>query len=202
MKKSETIRPNNIYSGKYLESSLLGQWFVRRFYKALASLAGDLDVATVLEIGCGHGYSLDFLKEIFTGKRLEASDFESALVSDAKMRHPDLLISEESIYGLKRGDESIDLALALEVLEHLEHPKKALEELHRVTKKYCILSVPREPLWRMLNLARGKYWRRLGNPYGHVNHWSKAEFSALVSEYFTIERIITPVPWVMVLAKK
>ena len=36
-----------------------------------------------------------------------------------------------------------------------------------------LVSVPREPLWRGLNMARGAYMRDLGNTPGHVNHWSK-----------------------------
>ena len=38
---------------------------------------------------------------------------------------------------------------------------------------HLLVSVPREPLWRALNVARGAYLRELGNTPGHVNHWSK-----------------------------
>ena len=36
--------------------------------------------------------------------------------------------------------------------------------------------MPREPLWRGLNMARGAYLKDLGNTPGHVNHWSKRSF--------------------------
>ena len=39
--------------------------------------------------------------------------------------------------------------------------------------------VPREPVWRVLNVARGRYVRWLGNPPGHIQHFSRAAFLAL-----------------------
>jgi len=64
--------------------------------------------------------------------------------------------------------QSYDLTIACEVLEHLEDPGQALTEIDRVTKQSVLISVPQEPMWRILNMARGKYWSDLGNTPGHV----------------------------------
>jgi hypothetical protein len=61
--------------------------------------------------------------------------------------------------------------------------------------------VPREPLWRVLNLARGKYLADLGNTPGHVNHWSRGGFLDLLSRRFEIVEARTPLPWTMALCK-
>ena len=45
----------------------------------------------------------------------------------------------------------------------------------------CSSRCPREPLWRGLNIARGAYLKDLGNTPGHLNHWSKRGFVALLS---------------------
>ena len=45
---------------------------------------------------------------------------------------------------------------------------------------YLLVCVPREPLWRGLNMARGAYLKDLGNTPGHLNHWSKRSFVALL----------------------
>jgi hypothetical protein len=50
----------------------------------------------------------------------------------------------------------------------------------------------------MANLARGKYVTALGNTPGHVNHWSKRRFAALVGSRFTVRSVATPFPWTMV----
>ncbi len=38
---------------------------------------------------------------------------------------------------------------------------------------FILLSVPKEPIWRICNMARGKYWKDLGNTPGHIQHWTK-----------------------------
>ncbi len=53
----------------------------------------------------------------------------------------------------------------------------------------CWSSVPREPLWRGLNMARGAYWGALGNTPGHLNHWSQADVRrTLLARHGTVRR--------------
>ena len=61
--------------------------------------------------------------------------------------------------------------------------------------------MPREPIWRLLNLARGKYVAELGNTPGHVQHWSSAAFLRLVRRYFEVLAVRTPLPWTMALCR-
>ncbi len=72
------------------------------------------------------------------------------------------------------------MATAIEVLEHVPDPEATVAEMARVADRWLLVSVPREPLWRGLNVARGAYWRTLGNTPGHVNHWSKRSFVRLL----------------------
>jgi len=71
---------------------------------------------------------------------------------------------------LEAGAGPGDLVIACEVLEHLDAPDQALSELQRVCRGQALVSVPNEPLWRMLNVARGKYWRSPGNTPGHLQN--------------------------------
>ena len=48
---------------------------------------------------------------------------------------------------------------AIEVLEHVPDPAHTLAEMARCAQRHLLVSVPREPLWRALNMARGAYWR-------------------------------------------
>ena len=116
--------------------------------------------------------------------------------------NPNIPFSTESIYDLPQKNKSVDLIIALEILEHLDDPATALKELARVTKQYAIISVPREPLWRMLNMARGAYLGDLGNTPGHINHWSTRGFVRFVETEFVVQKVKTPFPWTVILATK
>jgi SAM-dependent methyltransferase len=136
---------------------------------------------------------------------LEASEYVARQIPEAQNLNPGLKIIQEDAYDLKRKDSSLDLVYLLEVLEHLDYPNKSLAELKRVVKPggALILGVPWEPLWRVLNLARGKYLRDFGNTTGHLNHWSKGALIRLVAAQFgPVVAVKSPLPWTIVLARK
>ena len=93
------------------------------------------------------------------------------------------------------------MAAAIEVLEHVPAPEATLAEMARVAERWLLVSVPREPVWRMTNMARGVYLGSLGNTPGHVNHWSKSGFESLLSRYGKVEQVRSPFPWTMLLVK-
>lgn len=193
------------------ETGALGQKFIDGYFRAVSELSeralrdvpGKLRAA---EIGCGEGFSTVRLRKMLPARvTLEASEYVARQIPEAKKLNPGLRIIQENAYDLKRKDGSLDLTYLLEVLEHLDYPKKSLAELKRVVKPggRLILGVPREPLWRFLNVARGKYLRQLGNTTGHLNHWSKDSLVRLVEANFgPVEAVKSPLPWTIVLARK
>jgi ubiquinone/menaquinone biosynthesis C-methylase UbiE len=189
------------FAAKYSNAGTIGSKLINNFYKKVDELLLNVQINKALEVGCGHGYSTHYLAKTLGDNCIEASEFDESMIPDARARNPELRITQESIYELNRDDKSFDLLLALEVLEHLENPEKALKELQRVSSRYCIVSVPREPLWRFLNMTRGKYLRTFGNTTGHINHWSKSGFIDLVSRYFNIIEVVNPLPWTIILAE-
>jgi len=139
------------------------------------------------------------------GKRVRGTDFSNAVIRIAQNNAIELgltpkLFEQRSIYELTAEQDSAELVVCCEVLEHLEQPADALNILTSIVEKYAIFSVPREPLWSVLNMARGKYLSDLGNTPGHVQRWSKGEFIKLVSRYFEVREVRTPMPWTMLLA--
>ena len=80
-------------------------------------------------------------------------------------------------------------------------PERSVAEMARVARRHLLVSVPREPLWRALNLARGAYVRQLGNTPGHVNHWSRASFERLLAPHGEVVEVRSPFPWTMVLVR-
>ena len=91
---------------------------------------------------------------------------------------------------------------AIEVLEHVPDPERRVAEMARVAGAHLLVSVPHEPLWRALNLARGAYVRELGNTPGHVNHWSRRGFVAPArAATATVVEARSPFPWTMLLVR-
>ena len=90
---------------------------------------------------------------------------------------------------------------AIEVLEHVPDPEHTLAEMARCASGHLLVSVPREPMWRMLNMARGAYLSDLGNTPGHLNHWSKRSFVRMLERYGQVVQARSPFPWTMLLVR-
>ena len=104
--------------------------------------------------------------------------------------------------NLPFADGEFELASAIEVLEHVPDPAHTVAEMARCAQRHLLVSVPREPLWRMLNMARGAYWQDLGNTPGHLNHWSTARpSSSCSSRHGEVVEVRSPFPWTMLLVR-
>lgn len=195
------------FRGKY-ESGKVGSKLLDQYFIAVKQLLDEskLTKGRAIEIGCGEGLSTQRLVAMLPKNlKLEASEYVAHQIPDAKKNNPGVTITQESVYELKHKDNSFNVVFLLEVLEHLDYPDKALIEIKRVIKPggYLILGVPREPLWRGLNMLRGKYLKDLGNTPGHLNHWSSRGLVKFISNNFGIVGSIKqPLPWTITLTKK
>ncbi len=189
------------FTDKYEFTNPITKKLLENFFKRIVSLCPK-KVDKVLEVGCGAGYSTKILFEHLAPSLFHASDIDPELVYLAKKRVPLAETATESIYKLPHQDNSFNLVFTLEVMEHLEHPLDALKEIKRVTDKFAIISVPHEPIWRILNMARGKYITHLGNTPGHINHWSKRSFKKFLEQEFTVREIKTSLPWLIGFVEK
>jgi ubiquinone/menaquinone biosynthesis C-methylase UbiE len=187
----------NVYD-KYATKNPLARWLMNGFLREVTELYEQVGARTVLEVGCGEGH----LAQHLFSREPRPDRFEAC---DLKLDHlatgldPALGFREASIYELPWPEGSFDLVVCCEVLEHLKEPARGLRELARVSRRAVLLSTPREPLWRLLNLARGKYWSALGNTPGHVQHFSRDALERLVSPFMEIRQTRTPTPWTVLL---
>lgn len=188
---------------KYASKNSFQKFLIENFYKALLRLIVDLKIETILDAGCGEGFTLERLRKEGLGKRLEGVDRSSAAIALGKKMAPGLILRFGDINTLPYQDSCFDLVVCSEVLEHLARPEEALKEIKRVAKKYCLLSVPNEPFFMAANLLRGKNLLRWGNDIEHVNHWSHKDFKKfLEGRGWKILAIKIPFPWTLVLAEK
>ena len=187
---------------KYLTRNPIGKGLVSGFFREIRDIVSDLEYSTVLDVGCGEGNLLSYLGGPDDGRRYSAVDYDEAEVAKARVNIPFCTLATASIYSLPFADASFDMVFCTEVLEHIERPEEGMRELQRVASRYVVLSVPREPLWRIFNMARLHYLKDMGNTPGHINHWSTRSFSGFASRWFRIIRIRRPLPWTIILASK
>ncbi len=202
MVTTEPVPTGNTYD-KYASTNPIEQRMMRGFFGALDSMLDAAAAARapqrILEIGVGEGIVTERVIARFPDAAVLGLDLpDDDLAGDWSERGLSCVFGDATT--LPFPDDSFDLVLAIEVFEHLPDPDAALRELARVTTGQLIASVPFEPIWRVGNMARGRYLRDLGNTPGHVNHWTNRGFAKLVATRFDVAATANPMPWTMVRA--
>ena len=184
---------------KYGSTNGLEQRMMRGFMRALDDMLAGLAPRRILEIGVGEGHVMSRVRERFPGVPLVGVDLPDDALSD-EWKQQGLPCMFGDATTLPFPDDSFDLVLAIEVLEHVPGPEAALSELARVCSGTFVASVPFEPLWRAGNILRRRYVRDLGNTPGHVNHWTRWGFQKFVESTFHVQQTRSPLPWTMIRA--
>jgi 2-polyprenyl-3-methyl-5-hydroxy-6-metoxy-1,4-benzoquinol methylase len=192
----------NVYD-KYATRNPIERRMVGGFIGCVRELATRTGAREAHEVGCGEGeLSLALARD---GLAIRGSDISAEVVSEARERASaaglDVAYRAAPIEALEPATDAAELVICCEVLEHLPDPVAGLEEIASLARPWLLVSVPREPLWRALNLARLKYVSEGGNTPGHLNHWSRGRFLEFVDERVEIVETRSPLPWTMALGR-
>ena len=202
MNSGAAERGGNVYD-KYGTSNPISVRLVARFMSDLDELVDRTGAREAHEVGCGEGeLSIRLARR---GIRVRGTDAFPQVLKEARRRAAaasvEIDFETAPVEELGPDQDAAELVVCCEVLEHLENPARALEVLAGLARPWLIASVPREPLWRALNLARLSYVGALGNTPGHLSHWSKSGFERFLSERFEVVELRSPIPWTMALCR-
>jgi ubiquinone/menaquinone biosynthesis C-methylase UbiE len=188
---------------KYGARNPVARALQRGFERNLDDLFRSVDPASLLDVGCGEGVLTQRWAQALAPRRVVGIDLDDPLIAAEWERHgaPNLTYVAQRAEHLPFADAEFDLVTAIEVLEHVPDPAHTIAEMSRCAARHVLISVPREPLWRIVNVARGAYWTALGNTPGHVNHFSKAQIVALCARHGEVIETRSPFPWTMVLVR-
>ncbi|MDQ3739247.1 MAG: class I SAM-dependent methyltransferase [Actinomycetota bacterium] len=192
------VPTGNTYD-KYGSTNPIEQRMMANFMKSLDQLLEGLTPKRILEIGVGEGEVMERVAERYPGADIVGVDLPDDELA-GEWRHREVAAMFADATALPFADGTFDLALAIEVLEHIPDPQRALRELARVCHGAVILSVPFEPIWRIGNMARGRYLSDLGNTPGHLNHWTRRRFRKFVNASLDVDAQRSPLPWTMLRA--
>jgi 2-polyprenyl-3-methyl-5-hydroxy-6-metoxy-1,4-benzoquinol methylase len=189
---------------KHESSNPVQRKLIDAFHDQVVAFVRRAEPTRILEVGCGEGYVLATLQRAGIDAELIGVDLSALAIEGARRRVAppvELHIGDARTIEASFSGRRPDLVMMLEVLEHLEQPRSMLDDLAALTRGYVLLSVPREPLFRGMNLLRLKNVRRFGNDPEHINHWTARAFVELVAQHFDIVARAHPFPWTMVLAR-
>lgn len=185
---------------KHVNRNPAQRMVIDRFLGVVAELVEAARPGRVLDVGCGEGFTIDFLRDRFPGLRIDGVDLSLPALCMARTINPGLAAACGSALQLPVAAGAYDLVLCNEVLEHVPDPRGVLRELRRVARAHCVLSVPHEPWFRLLNFCRGRNLTRLGNDVEHLHNWTAGRFARLVESELPVVRVARSLPWTIVLA--
>jgi 2-polyprenyl-3-methyl-5-hydroxy-6-metoxy-1,4-benzoquinol methylase len=202
-----TVSDDGIVTGntydKYGSTNPVVRRLMASFERTLGELMAQAAPQSLLDVGCGEGVLVHQWALEMPGTRIVGIDLEEESIQAGwtERQAPNLEYRTMLAEDLPFAENEFELACAIEVLEHVPDPEHSVAEMARCAERHLLVSVPREPLWRMLNMARGAYIPQLGNTPGHLNHWSKRSFAKLLSQHGEVVELRSPFPWTMLLVQ-
>ena len=198
----QAVPTGNTYD-KYGSTNPVVRKLMAGFERDMFDLLQRAQPRTILDVGCGEGVLTEQWARRLPDTRIVGTDLDDAKLKEEWQRRslPNLAFAPAISDDLPYGDGEFEAVAAIEVLEHVPDPQATLAEMARVTSRWLLVSVPREPLWRALNIARGAYLRDFGNTPGHLNHWSKRGIAGLLARHGEIVELRSPFPWTMALVR-
>ncbi|RKQ90249.1 methyltransferase family protein [Solirubrobacter pauli] len=195
--------PGNVYD-KYDTRNPVVRHLMRRFFAELDALVDPLAPGDLLDVGCGEGRVTEHLAERFAPDARVVGldrDVPELRAAWAAREAPRIERMTGDAHALPFADDAFDVVTLIEMLQLVTDPPRALDEALRVARRAIVVTVPDEPLWRALNLARGAYVRERGNTPGHIHHWSRAAFADLLAARGEVVSLRRCRPWLLAVVR-
>ena len=176
-------------------------FFTRRLLDEISEVISKEKVKTIIDIGCGEGYPDNFLLAHNPLLKIVGIDIDCRAIDMARKKNPGIKYEEGDIYNLSGKENGFDLALVLEVLEHLGDAEKAVQEVKKVAPR-AIFSVPQEPLFSMASFVSGNCVKSGGKHPDHINFWDKDSFRKLLQKEYIEVETKTVFPWIIAYCRK
>jgi len=145
-----------------------------------------------LDIGCADGTNTEHIHKAFPNLTIVGIDYYEKAINYAKETKPKIKFVTADAHELPFRSNYFDTVTAIEVLEHLHKPQKALKEIYRVLKPggYLVIGQDTDSLlfrtvWWLWTKWKGSVWAG-----SHINCSEPKEIILLLQKNdFLIKRI-------------
>jgi ubiquinone/menaquinone biosynthesis C-methylase UbiE len=164
------------WTGERLETFILNVTTIEHLHRY--ALAAELAKGkTVLDVACGEGYGSHLLSK--SAFKVFGVDISKEIIDAAKLKYVknNIQFSVGNASSLDFANESLDLVVSFETIEHHNQHEEMLSEVKRVLKKSGVVMISTPDKLRYSDIPRYK------NPF-HVKELYFDEFEDLIKKYF------------------
>lgn len=139
----------------------------------------------ILEVGCGGGAMARAIKAHRPDLHVHGCDISPNAIAAAREYADAVAYRLGDATDLPFESEEFDAVVILDVLEHLEHPERAIAEVHRVLKPEGVfhIFVPCEgDLHTLHGLLLRLGWRAKERTIGHVQQFRHADLQLILEQ--------------------
>lgn len=164
---------------KYTTTNPLYRWHIDSFHARITELVSGFGPDSILDVGCGEGFLSAHLHAELKDVAFTGVDASEGAIEFARDSFGDVgLFEVGDIFDLRFADNSFDVVVCSEVLEHLTDPAAAVRELLRVARKAVVLTVPLEPYFKFFNdIARAL---KISPDPEHVQFWRHEQWQRFI----------------------
>ena len=159
----------------------IGRWHWDKRDQLALNLVRSTD-RTLVDIGCGEGITLEKMHRLFPDRRVSGVDILSENI-DICRRH-ECNVEQGDVYDLPFTAESVDFVLFMEVIEHLEHPEIAIQEIHRVLVPggRLVIVFPNDRFFKIARILTLRFREAAYDP-GHLRQWTPHDMRNFLNGY-------------------
>jgi len=182
----------NYFRYNEIRAKKIPLWGTPREQKLAHAIVKHLPVRAglLLEAGAGDGYFLNYLDKHDFDFRYHAIDISETRTQRIKENVPFCEVVRGNITNLPYQDNTFDLTICSETLEHIPDYQKAISEIFRVTKRngYVLITVPNSEQLRIIDCPHcGKEFYE----WGHVASFDKKSLKRLINNAGGRGKVVT-----------
>lgn len=167
--------PADYYEKEIARNPLKRIWHTLKV-QTFKKLTSKLNPKSILDVGCASGRMANEVSKIFPRSQITAVDVYKSAIDYGKRTYPHIKFKRADAHRLPFGNNTFDLVICYEVIEHLTDPARALKEIKRVIKKNGIALVVMDSgstlfriVWWISENTVSRVWRGAHlHPYKHT----------------------------------